>query len=673
MSDYPAEDTPVRVDISTRTSPAGLRVALLTLTNDSERRPATLGPVGLDNLEHALDTIRQSADYAAVIITGTGRTFCAGANLDTLSTPPSLDAALGLARQGHRVFALLSSLGIPTIAGINGTALGGGLELALHCTHRIALESAAPIGLPEIGLGLIPGWGGATILPRLIGWDNALRVIVDNAIVSATLTARTALSLGIVDRVVGDIASDGLEFVDGLAEFSRHPATAPSAPPHELVDTAVTRYASRPGNPTAALDELRRVFAVVGEGSTADSFAAEDAALSMLMMTAEFRRRLYAFRITSAANKAPAGTPEVPPLSIGRVGVVGAGLMASQIALAFAETLAVPVVISDVAQDRLDGATARIDQWLSARVSKGSLPASAKDNILARVHPTLSLADFADCDLVIEAVFEDLSVKQEVLTQLEKVVSGDAILASNTSSLSIDSMATFVARSDRVAGIHFFNPVAAMKLVEVARGTAESDTTLATAVDVARRLGKTPVIVADAPGFVVNRLLSTFLGEALRAVESGISVDVVTQSLAPLRLPMSPFALIDLIGRTVTLKMMQSLYASAPERFFIGEALIQLSAVNDSSAIADRLTELDVTPRPTDASTVHDTIVDALAREVKVMMVESVVAQVSDIDLCMINGAGWPAAIGGLTPYLDACGASVRATGGRFHPTTPFD
>ena len=593
--------------------------------------------------------------------------------MDTLSNPPSLDAAVGLARQGHRVFAQLSTLGIPTIAGINGTTLGGGLELALHCTHRIALESAAPIGLPEIGLGLIPGWGGATILPHLIGWKSALRVIVDNAIAGTTLTAQAALSIGIVDRVVGDIAADGLEFVDAIAAFSRPPAPAPSAPPRELVDTAVARYASRPGNPIAALDELTRVFAVVIDGSTAESFAAEDAALSRLMMTAEFRRRLYAFRITSAANKAPAGTPELPPLPIGRVGVVGAGLMASQIALAFAETLDVPVVISDVLQDRLDGALARINQWLSARVSKGTLTASDRDLILARVHPTLSLADFADCDLVIEAVFEDLSVKQEVLTQLEHVVREDAILASNTSSLSIDAMASFVTRADRVAGIHFFNPVSAMKLVEVARGASESDTTLATAVDVARRLKKTPVIVADAPGFVVNRLLSTFLGEALRAVENGVSVDLVTRSLAPVRLPMSPFALIDLIGRTVTLKMMQSLYDSAPERFFVGDALTQLSAAHDDSAIAERLVELGFPPRQTDVATVHDTIVDALAREVKVMVDESVVAHVSDLDLCMINGAGWPAAIGGLTPYLDACGASARATGALFHPTTPFD
>jgi 3-hydroxyacyl-CoA dehydrogenase/enoyl-CoA hydratase/carnithine racemase len=673
MSDYPAEDYPVEVDIVAHTTPAGRRVALLTLTNGSDRRPATLGPLGLSNLERALGSVRESGEYAAVILTGTGRTFCAGANLDSLSNPPSLDAALGLARQGHRVFAQLSTLGIPTIAGINGTALGGGLELALHCTHRIALESANPLGLPEVSLGLIPGWGGATILPRLIGWERAIRVIVDNAIGGSTLDAQAAYSLGIVDRLVTDIAADGLDFVDSLAEFTRESVEVSSTPPRELVDRTIKRYSGRPGNPTAALEELTRVFAVADSGSIAEAFEAEDAALSTLMMTAEFRRRLYAFRITSAANKPPLGTPDVPPLPVNRVGVVGAGLMASQIALIFAEKLEVDVVMSDVSQDRLDAATARLGQWLSARVTKGSLTESKQKLILERIRPTLSLADFADCDLVIEAVFEDLDVKRDVLTQLEQTVRADAILASNTSSLSIDTMASFVAKPDRVAGIHFFNPVSAMKLVEVARGSLESDATLATAVDVARRLRKTPVLVADAPGFVVNRLLSTFLGESLRAVESGIDIDVVTESLSPLRLPMSPFALIDLIGRTVSLKMMQSLYESAPDRFFVGDALAQLSSENDGSPIAERLAERDFPPAHNDATSVHNTIVDALAREVSIMVAESVVAQVSDIDLCMINGAGWPAAIGGLTPYLDGCGASVRATGSLFHPTAQFD
>ncbi|MDP4585704.1 MAG: 3-hydroxyacyl-CoA dehydrogenase family protein, partial [Microbacteriaceae bacterium] len=169
------------------------------------------------------------------------------------------------------------------------------------------------------------------------------------------------------------------------------------------------------------------------------------------------------------------------------------------------------------------------------------------------------------------------------------------------------------------------------------------------------------------------RLLSTFLGESLRAVEGGVDVDVVTNALAPLRLPMSPFALIDLIGRMVTLKMMESLHNSAPNRFFVGNALPELSTENDGSAIAERLTERGFSPIQTDDATVHDRIVDALAHEIHIMLDESVVAHVSDIDLCMINGAGWPAAIGGITPYLDACGASVRATGSLFHPTAQFD
>lgn len=673
MIDYPAEDFPVDVVVTDHRSPAGVRVAVLTVSNGSERRPATLGPVGLHNLDEAIESVRADGHFAAAIITGVGRTFCAGANLDALSSPPNRDAAESLAREGHRVLAKLSSLGIPTVAGINGTALGGGLELALHCTHRIALEIVSPLGLPELGLGLIPGWGGATLLPALIGWDSALRVIVDNAIAGKTLNAASAHDIGVVDRLVTDIVSGGLEFVDSIAEFSRRAAQDSVGSARERIDTSIARYSSRPGNPVAALTELSRVFDSVEGGSIPESFAAEDSALATLMMTAEFRQRLYAFRVTSAANKPPAGTPDVPPIPVNRVGVVGAGLMASQIALAFAETLKVPVVISDVAQDRLDAATARLNSWLSARVDKGTLSVDNRDQILDRIHPTLSLTDFADCDLVIEAVFEDLEVKRDVLTQIESVVRGDAVIASNTSSLSIDTMASFVKTPDRVAGIHFFNPISAMKLVEVVRGKHESDVALSTAVDVARRLGKTPVLVADRAGFVVNRLLSTFLGESLRAVENGVSSAVVSEALSPLRLPMSPFALIDLIGRTVTLKMMESLYDSAPDRFYVGDALPALSKDGDDLSFAEGLDRRNSSNRPPETTSVHDTIVDALAREVSVMLEESVVAQVSDIDLCMINGAGWPAAIGGLTPYLDACGASVRATGQLFHPTSRFD
>lgn len=672
MIAYPPEDFPVDVELVTALSPLGKTVAVLTVTNGSERRPATLGPIGLAHLDAALDRARDIESLDAIVITGNGRTFCAGANLDALSSPPSETAAHALAEEGHRVFGRLSAMGVPTVAAINGTALGGGFELALHCTHRVATSNAAPLGLPEIGLGLIPGWGGATLLPALIGIDAALRIMVDNAISGTTLNTRAARELGIVDQLVEEVITGALNFVDSIESDKPSSERLASASNEDEINSAIDRFVRRPGNPVEALEKLRDVLNGVAQSSVAESFSREDDALSSLMMTAEFRRRLYAFRVTSAASKAPAGTPDATPREIRRVGVVGAGLMASQIALIFSERLAVEVVISDVALDRLEAAIARIDGWVLARVAKGGITPDQHAAIMSRFRPTLEMTDFAECDLVIEAVFEDLEVKKTVLTALEDVVRADAILASNTSSLSIAAMAEFVESGDRVAGIHFFNPVAAMKLVEVVRAPHESDETLVTAVDVARRLGKTPVLVADRPGFVVNRLLSTFLGESLRAVESGVPVEAVAKALEPLRLPMTPFALIDLIGRRVSLAMMQSLERSAPERFFVGEALPALVDHDSNSILADDLRERYEPRHSVAEKEIHDRIVDSLAREVRIMLDENVVMSASDIDVCMINGAGWSAAIGGLTPYLDGSGSSERAAGGLFHPSANF-
>jgi 3-hydroxyacyl-CoA dehydrogenase/enoyl-CoA hydratase/carnithine racemase len=566
----------------------------------------------------------------------------------------------------------LANLGIPTIAAINGTALGGGLELALHCTHRIAHDGPISLGLPEIGLGLIPGWGGTTLLPRLIGLESALSVMVDNAIAGKTLTPSEAFERGIVDVVVSDAVEGALVVVDSMPNLNRSLHTVDVAVAGKLIDATFDRFAARVGNPIDALTHIQRILHHSFDATQSESFEAEDAALADLMTSIEFRSRLYAFRITSAAHKTPLSTPDVTPREIRRVGVVGAGLMASQIALAFAESNDRTVIVTDVTQDKLDAARDRIDGWLGARVTKGTLSSDTQSETLSRISTTLAISDFADCDLVIEAVFEDLSVKKDVLTALEAVVPATCIIASNTSSLSIEAMASFAKHSDRIAGIHFFNPVAAMKLVEVVRNDRQSDVTLATAVSVAQSLRKTPVIVADQPGFVVNRLLSAFLGESLRLVESGVSPDAIATALEPLRLPMSPFSLIDLIGRTVSLSMLESLYASAPERFFVGNALRTVTAAPTSDSLSDDLATLTQTSRTLSSADIHNTVVDALAREIRLMIDANVVANIADIDLCMINGAGWPAAIGGVTPYLDSCGASERTAGGLFHPTLNF-
>ncbi len=671
MIDYPEEDFPAFAELTEVRSPAGSRVGVLTLTNHDDRRPTTLGPRGLDRLGEALDRVAsQSDDFAALVVTGHGRTFCAGANLDTLASPRNFGDALQLAQEGHRVLSKLTNLGIPTIAAINGTALGGGLELALHCTHRVSQDGPLALGLPEIGLGLIPGWGGATLLPQLIGIDSALQVMVDNPISGKTLNPESALSLGIVDATAPNAIAGALEFIDSLPSHNRTDHTAENASRGHRIDESVARFLGRPGNPIAALTHLRRVLHHSLTSERRESFEAEDAALADLMTTSEFRSRLYAFRVVGAAQKSPRGTPAAPLLDISTVGVVGAGLMACQIALAFAESRTGRVLVTDISQDKLDVAHDRIKGWLNSRVTKGTLSLDAEQEILSRIELTLSFADFADCNLVIEAVFENLKVKEGVLAQLGAVVPAECIIASNTSSLSIANMATFVSDPTRVIGIHFFNPVASMKLVEVVRTDMQSDQTMATAISIAQSLGKTPVIVADQPGFVVNRLLSTFLGESLRLIETGVPIDDVSAALEPLRLPMTPFALIDLIGRNVTLSMLQSLRASAPDRFFVGDFLQTVTMSPSSASVSEDLATVISETRQLSGEEIHNVVADSLAREVRVMLDTSAVSNVTDIDLCMMNGAGWPAAIGGLTPYLDACGSSVRAAGGLFHPTS---
>jgi 3-hydroxyacyl-CoA dehydrogenase/enoyl-CoA hydratase/carnithine racemase len=673
MIDYPEEDFPAFAELTEALSPSGNRVGVLTLTNHDERRPTTLGPLGLARLGEALDEFSsKSGGFAALIVTGNGRTFCAGANLDTLANPRHFGDALQLAQEGHRVLSKLSTLGIPTIAAINGTALGGGLELALHCSHRVAQEGPIALGLPEIGLGLVPGWGGATLLPQLIGFESALRVMVDNAIAGKTLMPHDALKLGIVDSVAHNALDGALALVDSQLTLDRKNQTITSPYASERIDATIDRYVGRTSNPIDALAHLRRVLHHSLVSTQNESFEAEDAALADLMTSSEFRRRLYAFRVTGSAHKAPRGTPSVPTREINTVGVVGAGLMASQIALAFAESRDGRVIITDVTHDKLDAAHDRISAWLNARVVKGALTSDTQSEILSRITTTLSIDDFADCDLVIEAVFEDLSVKKDVLTALDAVVPAECIIASNTSSLSIETMASYVSHPDRIAGIHFFNPVASMKLVEVARNGGQSDETLSTAISIAQSLGKTPVIVADQPGFVVNRLLSTFLGESLRLLESGVSESEISAALEPLRLPMTPFALIDLIGRSVSLSMLESLQASAPARFFVGDTMRAVTATPSSNSVGDDLAALIQETRVLARSEIHNIVVDALAREVRVMLDANVVTNATDIDLCMINGAGWPAASGGMTPYLDACGASERAAGWLFHPTSDF-
>ena len=344
----------------------------------------------------------------------------------------------------------------------------------------------------------------------------------------------------------------------------------------------------------------------------------------------------------------------------------------------FLRRLEVPVVITDVSQERIDKGISYIINELDKLVEKGRLSTDDRNRYAGNISGSLDYAAFSDCDWVIEAVFEELKIKQDVFAELEKHVSENCILATNTSSLSVEQIASKLQKPERVVGFHFFNPVAVMPLVEVVRAPKSSDEAVATAMTVAKNLKKTAVITADAAGFVVNRLLGYLLGEAMRAVDEGASFEQVADAIAPLGLPMNPFDLLELVGLKVGAHVLDSMHAFNSDRFYASENLHKLAEYG-------KLTERDAkgnikgydkkaieivgnSPgKGRSAAEIFDAVNVGLAKEVHLMLQEGVVATAQDIDLSMIMGAAWPFHLGGITPYLDRSGASKQAFGGSFH------
>jgi 3-hydroxyacyl-CoA dehydrogenase len=410
-------------------------------------------------------------------------------------------------------------------------------------------------------------------------------------------------------------------------------------------------------------------------GRTRDEgFAAEDEGLADLLLSDELRAGLYAFDLTQKRARHAAGAPDgslARPVT--KVGVVGAGLMAAQIALLFARRLEVPVVLTDLDQARLDAGLGHVRAEVATLRARGRISADAADRLTTLVTGSLTKDAFADADFVIEAVFEEMRVKQRVLAEVEAVVRPDCVLATNTSSLSVTEMASGLAHPERVAGFHFFNPVAMMPLVEVVCGAATDDATAATALAVGGRAKKNCVLVKDAPSFVVNRLLTRFLGEILASVDEGTPIEVAEHAPDPLGLPMSPFFLLQLVGPAVALHVGETLAAAYPGRFAVSPKLRALVAAGKTAVYRPDLTVdesvaaiLDGGDRPSTAEEVRERALEALAEEIRLMLDEGVVAGPEDIDLCMILGAGWPFHLGGITPYLDRTGIAEKVTGTRF-------
>jgi 3-hydroxyacyl-CoA dehydrogenase/enoyl-CoA hydratase/carnithine racemase len=613
-------------------------VALVTIDNGEDwTKPTFFGEAALDSLRRALDELERGG-YRAAVITGKPFFFAAGADITEFPNITRERAVEG-ARAGHELFGRLRALPFPTVAAINGACLGGGVELALHCTARTIASSVRHFAFPEVFLGLFPAWGGTQLLPRLVGPEAAIKVIVTNPLrQNRMLRAADVAELGIADRLF-----EAVEFVDDSLAFARALADRPlERPPADWsdaekvfrrarndVDDAV--HGAAPA-PYVALDLIEGAQ----HWSVEEGYAREEEAIGELLPGPQAQASIYAFQLVEQRAKKHPHKPAADPAKVEKVGIVGAGLMARQIAALFAKRLQVPIVIRDVKQEIVDEAISEIE----GNVTGGT-----------------TYAGFEDCDLVLEAVFEELGIKKQVFSELEEVVRDDCVLATNTSALPITEMAADLRRPERVAGMHFFNPVAVMPLLEVVRAEETSDDALATVWDVGEKLRKRPILVEDAPGFVVNRVLTRMTRVIMDAVEHGTPVEEVDAAVMSLGMPMAPSVLLQMVGPRVANHVLERMHEAFPDRFPLSPALAALADGGEPVVLEDA---------PRAREQIVDEVLEAVADEIHRLLEEGVVREAADVDTGLLLGAGWPFFLGGITRHLDQIGLSERQFGNTF-------
>lgn len=678
-------------------APSAGTFALITLDNDLDhRRPTTLGPKTLIELGATLEAQRERAsrgEIQGVGVTGKPYFLAAGADLSAIKNLRDPEAGLWMAQLGHDVYSTINDLGVPSFVFINGMALGGGLEVALNANYRTVSTGAGALALPEAFLGLVPGWGGVYLLPRLIGPSNAVTVMLENPLSNnRTLSGPAAYKLGIADAIFepADFLEQSLTWAARVLAGAEVPARANSV--HDPLteeesaawDDAVARakkfVEAKTSNAAPAPGKVIELLEKGKHFTKAESFVAEDAALAELMQTPQFRDTVYAFLdLVQKRGKKPAGAPD-PKLArpVTKVGVVGAGLMAGQFALLFARQLKVPVVMTDIDQERVDKGVSYVHGEVDKLLAKGRISPDAANRTKALVTGSATKDAFADADFVIEAVFEELNVKKQVFAEVEAIVSPECILATNTSSLSVTAMAADLKHPERVVGFHFFNPVAVMPLLEIVKAPETNDVTLATAFATAKALRKTAVLVKDAAAFVVNRVLLRLMAEVSKAFDDGTDAAVADNALKPMGMPMTPFTLLAMVGLPVAQHVTESMHDAFGDRIAVsaniqalidgGKKTIWATADDGTQYIPEEtLALMSFGNNPSTSEELLLKTQDALAEEIGMMLEEGVVAAPEDIDLCMILGAGWPMHLGGITPYLDRVGASERVNGKKFH------
>jgi 3-hydroxyacyl-CoA dehydrogenase/enoyl-CoA hydratase/carnithine racemase len=642
--------------VATRVGP----VAVLTIDNGSDyTQPTVFGRQTLTSLLEQLEQLERG-DWRGLLLTGKPYVFAAGADMNEFPLATAELARDG-SRAGHDAFGRIRALPFPTLAAINGAALGGGVEIALHCDFRTISSAVRHFACPEVFLGIVPGWGGTQLVPQLVGAATAVTFVVSNPLrQNRMLTGPQAFEAGFADALLEPVEflDESLSCLVDAIEQQRQPAGAA-----DLSDVAETCRRARSQLDDAlhgaAPAPYRALDLIEGAAtwSLEDGYRQEEDALAELLPGPQAQASLYAFDLVERRAKRGVRVPAADPRRVAKVGVAGAGLMARQLALLFLRRLEIPVMLRDLTAEQVDDARAWIADELASLVAKGRYTEGKARFLGELVGGGTDVSVFEECDLVIEAVYEELALKQRVLAEIESVVAEEAVLATNTSSLPVTELGRDLLHPERLVGLHFFNPVAMLPLVEIVRTEATDDVTLATAADVVAKLGKRGVLVADAPAFVVNRVLTRMTTVLMDALEHGNTVEETDEAALRLGLPMAPSVLLQVVGPRVANNVLETLHASYPDRFPVFETLRHFAEGDDEIALREH--------RPRTVEEIHLAVLEAIADEVRHLLDEGVVASAKDVDTCMILGAGFPFFLGGITKHLDQVGVSERVVGRR--------
>jgi 3-hydroxyacyl-CoA dehydrogenase len=610
----------------------------------------------------------QDAAVTAIVIAGAGRTFIAGADIGEFGKPR-------VGRTTIEVIEAIEASSKPVVAALHGTPLGGGFEIALGCHFRVAAPGTR-LGLPEVKLGIIPGAGGTQRLPRLVGMDKAMAMILSGD----PIPAKDALDAGLIDAIVdGDIVIAGVAFARrAIAEKrplllarNRDEKLAAARADIATFDAAAANYTKRARGqnaPAAAVEALRGALTL----PVADALARELALFTELLAGDQSKAQRHIFFAEREAAKIP-DIAGAKPHDVRRAAVIGAGAMGGGIAMCFANA-GIPVTVIETTTDALSRGLDAVTKNYRNTAARGGLAAGDMEARLARITGSTDIAAAADADIVIEAVFEDLGVKQQLLGNLDRIVKSGAVIASNTSYIDIDTLARSTARPEAVVGMHFFSPANVMRLLEVVRGAATAPQTLATAIAVGRKLGKVPAVVGVCHGFVGNRMLWLRSVEAERLLLEGALPQDVDAALTGFGFPMGPFGMADLAGLDVSWRMRKAQGLSAP----IADQLCELGRFGQKTARGFYLYEPGSrTPKP-DADVERlilataakrgisrvgigkDEIVERLLfpviNEGARVLAEGIAQRPGDIDVIWVYGYGFPVYRGGPMHYADSLG-----------------